>query len=169
MSQRDPDRNKRDLDATAYFSSSNSAFASFKSAVSKPSVNLSGAAKSLRVEYGPRLARQVLLAKRLLQQGRVGIEPAVMDDGTADVARHVERFHRRVSTLHFRGQVAPGHGAGQYNIGQQQIDIRVLVEPDEGTRAHIRVDHVVTEAGEQPDDKGAHILIVLDHQDGLAP
>jgi hypothetical protein len=56
-----------------------------------------GRTRSRRVEHGAQLAGLVLLAERLLQQRRVGIRSAFMDDRIAGLARHVQHLQRRAA------------------------------------------------------------------------
>src|SRR5947208_2887167 len=62
--------------------------------------------RAIAVEHAPHLARQRIGGERLGQQVDVGIEPAVMDDGVARIARHVQDLDPVRAPPHLVGELA---------------------------------------------------------------
>src|SRR6266700_325983 len=83
---------------------------------------------AIAFQHASYFARERVGGERLGEQIDVGIEPAVVDDGIARIAGHVEHLDGGAAAADFLGKLAPVHAAGQHHVGEQQIDILDLVE-----------------------------------------
>ena len=109
------------------------------------------------------------MAIGLAQQLDAGIEPAVVDDGILRIAGGVEDFQPRQDRLRAARQLAAADLAGDDHIGEEQIDDGAAMEQNQGPVAVFGGDGVIAELGHHLHHRVAHLLVILDDEDALAP
>src|SRR5262245_25784339 len=120
------------------------------------------------VEDAPHLAGERIGGERLGQQVDVRVEPAVMDDGVARVAGHVEHLDGGPALAQRVAQLPAIHPARKHDIGQQEIDRRRVLHQLERRCAIRRRDHLIAALLQRLDRELVHLRVVLDHQHALA-
>ena len=154
-------RCERDISKIPFHSSTVNAHARTSSSGQTPTVCAG------LVEQHANLARQVLGAEGLLQEGDAGLEHAVMDDRRIGVPGHVEHVrpgpHRRHGVRDF-GAAHPRHD----DVGEQQVDrVAVPAKQLERRRAVTRLQDGIARRLEDLRHELPHDGFVLDEQDRL--
>ncbi len=119
------------------------------------------------IEHVPELGAERCIGERLGDQLHARIEAAVMDNGVASVAGREQDPEIAPGQAGLIRQLPAIHAAGQADVGEQELDLRMLRQPLQSALPVADLDHLVAELAQDPGGVGAHIGIVLDHQHGL--
>ena len=88
--------------------------------------------------------------------------------GGGGESRHQKHLLVRPALEHQPGERITVDSTRHDDVGDHKIDAgAVALEQDDGSVAAFGLDHAVTERGELPDHRRAHMFVVLDQEDAL--
>nr|GEU28229.1 hypothetical protein [Tanacetum cinerariifolium] len=119
-------------------------------------------------EHVADLARQAFLGIGLADQLHAGIEPAAVDDGVFRVAGREQHGNPGQAFPGLARQFRAAQRAGHHHVGKQQVDRHAAVDHRQRGRGVAGFEHAIAQFGEHVHHGGAHVVVVLGHQDGFA-
>src|SRR6266851_3008860 len=122
--------------------------------------------RMLSVKERAQLARQLIALVRLADEVDALVKTSVMDDRILGIARGEEHLEPGLHAHRAFHHLLAGHRARHHDIGEKQRHLVGL----EGAQRLIwarRFDHRVAQIRQHADDRGPHIMIVFDDEDGL--
>jgi hypothetical protein len=103
----------------------------------------------------------------LLQERHAGVEDPVLEHGVVGVARHEDHLHLGTKGREALGELPPAH-AGQHHVRQQRSILAPCFSQMRSASPPLgAVEDHVARAAEDALGEGAHLLVVLDQEDGL--
>ncbi len=91
-----------------------------------------------------------------------------MDDGVPRIAGGEEHLQAGPAARRLVGELAAVEPAGQHHIGEEQADRGPALQQPQRVVAGRRLEHAIAQPAQDVGAVAADILVVLDHQDGLA-
>jgi membrane protein len=131
----------------------------------KPAPNAIPVTDAQRANHQAEFLQQLRLAEGLLQEGRLGIQNPVLDDGVFRVSGHEQDRHMRIFGADQSRQLPPIH-ARHDHIREERIRPASRGQHVQPFFGILRFQHGIARRGKGMHDEFPHALLVLDHQYG---